>query len=120
MSVAAFFGRLERISGVPGPRVPLPRSQSLSFEVTKIFDRVVKAIGGEAPVDPTSVEMAGYYWYASAEKAMRELGFSPRDPTETLRDTILDLVHRGAAHPKHGGFGEGVAATLPLPGGFAP
>jgi hypothetical protein len=40
------------------------------------------------PVEPESVEMAQYFWYIDAGKAARELGFSPRDPADTLRDTV--------------------------------
>ena len=40
------------------------------------------------PVDPESVEMAQYFWYLDAGKAARELGFMPRDPADTLRDTV--------------------------------
>jgi hypothetical protein len=47
-----------------------------------------------------SVEMAQYFWYCDAGKAIRELGFEPRDLTETLRDTIEDLLARGVAHPR--------------------
>ncbi|MES1208868.1 MAG: hypothetical protein ABUS79_23260 [Pseudomonadota bacterium] len=37
---------------------------------------------------PTSVEMAQHVWYFDAGKAARELGFVPRDPADTLRDTV--------------------------------
>ena len=32
--------------------------------------------------------MAQYFCYIDAGKAARELGFSPRDPADTLRDTV--------------------------------
>ena len=51
------------------------------------------------PVDEISVEMAQYFWYCDSSKAERELGFKPRDPGETLRDTVNDLVERRAAFP---------------------
>jgi hypothetical protein len=38
--------------------------------------------------------MAQYFWYCSADKAERELGFAARDAGETIRDTIDDLVQR--------------------------
>jgi len=106
LTVAAFFGRLERITGVPAPRVPLPSSRFLAVEATRLFGRVVKAIGGEAPVDAESVELAVHYWYASSVKAEKELGFAPRSPVDTLRDTVDDLVARGVAHPRTGHVGE--------------
>jgi dihydroflavonol-4-reductase len=51
-------------------------------------------------VDEVSVEMAQYYWYCSASKAERELGFSARDPGETLRETVADLIERKVVFPK--------------------
>ena len=32
--------------------------------------------------------MADYFWYLDSSKAARELGFAPRDPQETLLDTV--------------------------------
>lgn len=105
LSVPALLDRLERISGVPAPRARLPRSRGLAVEATRLFGKAVKAVGGELPMSVESVEMAQYYWYCDPGKAMRELGFAPRDLTDTLRDTISDLVARGVAHPRVGAFG---------------
>ena len=108
MSVAAFFQRLERISGVKGPVLPMPRSRPLAIGVNRLFSKALRAIGGEPPVDEVSVEMAQYFWYCSAAKAERELGFTVRDPGETLRETVADLVARKVVFPKR-------AAGLTLP-----
>ena len=32
--------------------------------------------------------MAEYFWYFNHGKARRELGFTPRDPGDTLNDTV--------------------------------
>jgi dihydroflavonol-4-reductase len=42
-------------------------------------------------VDRISVEMSQHYWYVDSAKARRELDFEPRDPQETLIDTIRYL-----------------------------
>jgi len=34
------------------------------------------------------VEQAEYFWYFDSSKAREELGFEPRDPQETLQDTV--------------------------------
>ncbi|MGC4095343.1 MAG: NAD-dependent epimerase/dehydratase family protein [Polyangiaceae bacterium] len=94
LSLAAFFARLERISGVKGPALPMPRSRPLALGLGRLYMRTVRAIGGEPPVDETSLEMGQYFWYCSSAKAERELGFAPRDAGETLRDTVDDLVAR--------------------------
>jgi dihydroflavonol-4-reductase len=100
MTVAAFFQRLERISGVKAPAMRMPRSRPLAIGVNRLFSKALRAIGGEPPVDEISVEMAQYFWYCSAAKAERELGFEARDPGETLRETIADLIARKVVFPK--------------------
>jgi dihydroflavonol-4-reductase len=112
LTVSAFFDRLERISGVTGPKLPLPKSRVLASEATRLFGDLVRKIGGELPMDAVSVEMAQYYWYCDAGKAIEKLGFSPRDVAQTLRDTVDDLVSRGVAHPRTGRFSEGGDAGL--------
>ena len=94
MTVAAFFQRLERISGVKAPMMRMPRSRPLALGMNHLFSKAVRAIGGEPPVDEISVEMSQYFWYCTAGKAERELGFAARDPGETLRETVEDLVAR--------------------------
>jgi len=94
MTIAAFFQRLERISGVKAPLLRMPSSRPLALGLNQVFAKAVEAIGGRVPVDEVSVEMAQYFWYCSADKAERELGFSARDAGETIRDTVDDLVRR--------------------------
>jgi dihydroflavonol-4-reductase len=100
LTVAAFFQRLSRLTGVRAPRLRLPASRVLALGIAGAFERAVRAIGGEPPVDAASVEMAQYFWYCSSQKAERELGWVARDPGETLRDTVADLVERGVASPR--------------------
>lgn len=100
MTLAAFFQRLERISGVKAPALRMPRSRPVALGMNKLFSKALRAIGGEPPVDEISVEMAQYFWYCTSTKAERELGFSARDPGETLRETIDDLVARKVVFPK--------------------
>ena len=38
--------------------------------------------------DPVVVEMAAHHWGARSLHAATDLGYKPRDPSETLRDTI--------------------------------
>ena len=72
----------------------------MAIGVNRLFSKALRAIGGEPPVDEVSVEMAQYYWYCSSSKAERELGFSARDPGETLRETVADLIERKVVFPK--------------------
>lgn len=96
LTIAAFFARLSRLSGVPAPSLKLPSSPELAVGLTSLFSRAVRKIGGQSPVDEESVELGQYYWYCDAARAEREIGFRARDPGETLRDMLADMVERGA------------------------
>jgi nucleoside-diphosphate-sugar epimerase len=99
MTLGAFFARLERISGVAAPRLRMPASRTLALGAARLWTRALGAVGATSPIDEPSLEMAQYFWYCDSEKAERELGFNPRDPGETLRDTVDDLVARKVAFP---------------------
>jgi dihydroflavonol-4-reductase len=98
----SFFRRLSQISGVPAPRLPLPRSGAVAASATRLFARALATVGGTLPMDSASVEMATHYWYCDSTLAVNELGFAPRDVADTLRDTVDDLVLRGVAYPRTG------------------
>jgi dihydroflavonol-4-reductase len=63
--------------------------------MSRLYAKAVRAVGGEPPISEETAELAQYFWYCDASRAERELGFTARDPGETLRDTIHDLVNRG-------------------------
>ena len=83
---ADFFGRLERLTKIAGPKLKV--SGTLPFLAARAQAAVFDKLGRKVAIDPESVEMAQYYWYLDAGKAARELGFEPRDPADTLRDTV--------------------------------
>jgi dihydroflavonol-4-reductase len=109
LSIAAFFSRLERISSVKAPILQMPKIRPLALGLGRLYTRAVRAIGGEPPVDEASLEMSQYFWYCDASKAERELGWVARDPGETLRETVEDLVARRVVYIKSRGA---VDATL--------
>jgi dihydroflavonol-4-reductase len=95
---AELFGRLERLSKVPAPKLRLPaRVARFSARLAEGFAR---AQGRRPAVDLASVEMAEHYWYLDATKARRVLAWSPRDPQATLLDTIRYLRRRFVARPQ--------------------
>jgi len=89
-----FFGRLSRLADVPPPRLRLP--SELKIWSTEGLARLARWRGREPALDRASVEMGEHYFYVDSEKAKDELGFSPRDPQETLKDTVRDLQTRRA------------------------
>jgi len=83
---AEFFGRLERLTKISGPKLKF--AGELPFMAARVQAEVFKKLGRKVAVEPESVDMAQYYWYLDAGKAARELGWLPRDPADTLRDTV--------------------------------
>lgn len=99
LTLEAFLKRLERASGVPAPRMKAPRSMGLARLGAQIFETAAKHLPIEATLDRISAEMSQCFWYVDARKAERELGWEPRDPGETLADTVDDLRLRGVVWP---------------------
>lgn len=99
MTLSTFFARLSRVSGVRPPLLTMPKNRALSGGIFKLYESTLRNMGGTSPVDEESAQMGQYYWYCSAEKAERLLGFAARDPGETLRDTVNDLYERKVVAP---------------------
>lgn len=91
MTFAQFFGRLERLSGVAAPAMRVPKK--LAMAGSSMISSIYKNWGRISPVAPNEVEQAEHFWYFDWAKAETELGFLPRDPQETLQDTI-DYLRR--------------------------
>lgn len=101
MTVAAFFGRLERISGVKAPPLKLPRAPvALAGVGADLLGRVASRLNLPAPVDKISAEMAQVYWYCDASRARTDLGWQPREVADTLAETVADLEARGVVWPR--------------------
>src|SRR2546425_1142427 len=84
-----FFGRLERLTKISAPKLALP--SKLVVAGSKVVDSLFKQWNFASPVEPGAIEMAQYFWYLNCNKAARELSFKPRDPGETLHDTVVYL-----------------------------
>jgi dihydroflavonol-4-reductase len=91
-----FFGRLERITKVPAPFLSLPTRLSLTG--ARAISSLYKHWKLAPPVEPTEIEMADHFWYLDASKARADLGFDPRDPQETLLDTVAYVRENFLGH----------------------
>ncbi len=89
MTFAEFFGRLERLSGIAAPALKVPKK--LAMTGSSVIESVFKNWGKVSPIASKEVEQAEYFWYFDSTKAEDDLGFAPRDPQETLQDTISYL-----------------------------
>jgi dihydroflavonol-4-reductase len=97
LTLRAFAERISRISGVKAPRISMPRSPLLARLGAEAANRMRLKLPG---VDPITAEMTQYFWYVDSTRARTELGFSPRDPMDTLADTVEDLKARGVVWPR--------------------
>lgn len=88
-TVAEFFERLERLTGVSAPMLRVPKA--LAVTGSSLIDSFYKHWNKTAPFEASEVEMGEYFWYFDSTKAREELGFEARDPQETLQATIKYL-----------------------------
>jgi dihydroflavonol-4-reductase len=96
MTFEEFFGRLERLSGVRAPMLRVPKR--LAMVGSSFVESVFKNWGKTSPVASKEVDQAEHFWYFDSSKAEEELGFAPRDPQETLNDTIKYLNENFLGH----------------------
>lgn len=115
ITLSDFFQRLEDISGVSAPRLPIPGKAATAG--ARFFDQALRAIGKTPDVDPASVEMAQYFWYIDSSRAAKDLGFNPRPSNETLRDTVHWIR---ANRPEIGAPGKSKTARPAPPAEFVP
>jgi dihydroflavonol-4-reductase len=90
LTLGAFFEKLSDISGTRAPRFRMPRNP---VAIAGAFGAFMHSLG--LPLDRGSAEIAQFYWYLDSSRAKMELDWVPRDPDETLRDTVADLNARG-------------------------
>lgn len=89
LSMADFFGRLSRLTGVPLPRLRLSKRGNILG--AKLLEQWATLRGTSAALDPQEVEIGEHFFYLDASKAEAELGFRARDPGATLSDTVQYL-----------------------------
>lgn len=100
-SLLEFFDMLQSVSGVRRPQLKLPPSVAIAAATT--LDLANRKIRGkwDPGVDPVKAEMATHWWNVDASKAEQDLGFKPRDPLDTLRDTV-EWLRSNQAGPASG------------------
>lgn len=92
LTLTDYYERLARIAGVQPPWLQLPsKTRKL---VSWLPDAARRAVADRFGVDEVELQMASHYWYLDNAKARRELGWAPRDPGETLTDTVVDVRAR--------------------------
>jgi dihydroflavonol-4-reductase len=100
VTMREFLDRLARVSGVPAPRLALPRSREVARAGAAWLEHVALRLGLAPPFDPATTEMAQCFWYVDSTKARRDLGWDARDANVTLYETVEDLRTRGVVWPR--------------------
>ncbi|MBK7864149.1 MAG: NAD-dependent epimerase/dehydratase family protein [Archangiaceae bacterium] len=94
LSMSEFFKRLERLTGVPAPRVKLPKQVNVLGAYA--LERFNKWRGADVQLDPQEVEIGEHWFWCDSSKAHEELGFEARDVYETLHDTVQYVMSKMA------------------------
>ena len=82
------FALLERLTGVPKPRVSVPGWVALSGATAlDWYNRRVRQ-AYDPSVDPVRAEMGCHFWNISCSAAEEDLNFAPRSPEQTIIDTV--------------------------------
>lgn len=93
-----FFARLGRIAHRPPPLLRLP--SPLKIAAAQWMEKWAKDRGREPDLPASDVEMGECWFFIDSSKSERLLGFRPRDPVETLAETVRyvreHFVARGA------------------------
>lgn len=90
-----FYERLARISGKDPLRFTMPGFTRQMLNLFPGFGKE-RGIGLGHKLSRVEVEVSSHNWGVDASRAKNELGWQPRDPMETLTDTVIDLVHNAA------------------------
>lgn len=94
LSMHDFFGKLERLTGVPAPRVKLPKQVNILGAYA--LERLANWRGVDVKLDPQEVEIGEHWFWCDSSKAEAQLGFVARDVYETLADTVQFIMARMA------------------------
>jgi dihydroflavonol-4-reductase len=81
-----FFGRLGRIAHRPPPLLRMP--SPLKVAAARWLETWARDRGREPELPASDVEMGECWFFIDSSKSERLLGFRPRDPVETLSDTV--------------------------------
>jgi dihydroflavonol-4-reductase len=80
------FSVMERLTGVPAPRMRVPYSLAL---LAAHVDELISGITGKPPKAPLAgVRMAKYKMFFNPAKAIRELGLPQTPPEQALSDSV--------------------------------
>lgn len=87
LTVPGYFALLEKVTGVPAPRLKIP--YFLAFASAFVAERLPGlAFPNYSTMDLDSVKLSRHNWHADCSKAKRELGYKTTPIEESLRRTV--------------------------------
>jgi dihydroflavonol-4-reductase len=87
LTVKEFFDLMERVTGIPSPKIKIP--YSVAFASAFIVERVLRlSFPNFSTMDVDSVKLSKFHWYVDNSKAVRELGLHQTPVEETVRKTV--------------------------------
>jgi len=93
MTLRAILGEIARIVGRKPPRIRLPRAALLPL--AHAAEALARITGRSTRVTVEGVRMAQKRMYFSSQKAVCELGYQWRAPTQAFEDAVLWLREQG-------------------------
>ncbi len=85
-TIAEIAAMLSQVTGMPGPRLTLPRPAALAFGW--VNQQIARLTGGEPLITVEAVRTIGSNVNVRSDKAIRELNVRFRPFDETIRDTV--------------------------------
>ena len=98
MTLLELFRHLEAITGIPAPRVTIPREMSLPL--AWISEGISRLTGEEPLVPLEGVRMAKKLMYYDGSRAIRELGLVPTPVEEAFREAVNYYVSPDYLEPR--------------------
>jgi dihydroflavonol-4-reductase len=105
LTFAEYFDRMERLAKEYSPRIKL--KGDWPHRLARAQAAICKALDRTPPIEPAAAEQAKYFWYFDGKKAREELGFSAREASATIWDTIQYVREH---HLGNGAFAKQVRA----------
>lgn len=87
-----FFARLGRIAHRSPPLLRMP--SGLKVAAARLLETIARERGREPDLPAADVEMGECWFFIDSSKSERLLGFRPRDPLETLSETVSYVRER--------------------------
>jgi dihydroflavonol-4-reductase len=105
LTFAEYFDRMERLAKEYSPRIKL--KGDWPHRLARAQAAICQALDRTPPIEPAAADQAKYFWYFDGKKAREELGFSPREASATIWDTIQYVREH---HLGNGAFAKQVRA----------